>query len=82
MARTNKAVVPALPPTPETPAEPVLPPTLVTPAAPAEPVTPVTPAEPELTEEGPYRVRHKVSGEEFEVSKEYLETYRSTLEIL
>lgn len=82
MAR-NKAEVPALPPTPETPAEPVLPPTLVTPTleTPAEPVTPAEP-EPELTEEGPYRVRHKVSGEEFEVSKEYLETYRSTLEIL
>ena len=67
-----KATPPALPVTPEAPALPVTPPTLETPAEP----------EAELTGEGPYRVRHKVSGEEYEVSKEYLENYRSTLELL
>ena len=81
MART-KAEVPALPtlavpPTLETP-------TLETPAAPASPAEPVTPAapEPEVTGDGPFKVRHKVSGGEFEVSAEYLAMYRETLEVL
>lgn len=58
----------------EVPALPTLavPPTLETPAAP----------EPEVTGEGPFKVRHKVSGGEFEVSAEYLAMYRETLEIL
>lgn len=67
MART-KAEVPALPAL-------AVPPTLETPA---EPVTP----EPEVTGDGPFKVRHKVSGGEFEVSAEYLAMYRETLEVL
>lgn len=69
----GKATPPALPVTPEAPAlpaEPVLPPSLETPAA------------PEVTGEGPFKVRHKVNGGEFEVSAEYLAMYREMLELL
>jgi len=73
---------PVLPPTPDLTAEPVLPPT---PDLTAEPVLPPTP---DLTEEtviegdGPFKVRHKENGGEFEVSAEYLAAYRHVLEVI
>jgi hypothetical protein len=93
MARTKATppVVPVLPPSLETPpsldlpAEPVTPPSL---DLPAEPVTPPSldlPTEPVVTEiegDGPFKVRHKVTGAEHEVSAEYLAVYRETLELI
>jgi len=85
MART-KVEEPVLPPVIETPVleAPVLPPTLETPPVietPPEPVLPPAIETPVLGD-GPFKVRHKVNGNEFEVSADYLAAYRETLELL